>query len=111
MQEQKVAAAISGDHGQVDVVTASRHGRDGSNSKALIDSIQPSVIVCPGMQTAASTVSPSQGYTAMMYCAASNYATRSYRVGAAAKFLVVDFSLADGFMQRGGLLKTAKSII
>lgn len=94
--EQKVAAAISGDHGQIDVVKASHHGRDGSNSKALIDSIQPSVIVCPGVQTAASTVSPSQGYTAMMYYAASNYATRFYKVGAAAKFLVVDFSLADG---------------
>ena len=88
--EQKLAATIAEDHGHMDVMKVSHHGYRGSNSKELVDLLQPEVMVNTGYQTEWDV---SLSYRSLKYYAGTVYGTVFYESGAAEKMLAV--SLAE----------------
>lgn len=89
--EQKLAAVIAEDHGTMDVMKASHHGYNSSNSRELVDLLQPKVIVNPGHRTETETENPSTSYHSLKYYAGTTYGTAFYEVGAAGDMLAIDF--------------------
>ena len=89
--EQKLAAVIAEDHGTMDVMKASHHGYNSSNSRELVDLLQPKVIVNPGYRTDAGENEPSTSYHSLKYYAGAHYGTAFYEVGAAGDMLAIDF--------------------
>ena len=89
--EQKIAKAIYDDHGSIELVKASHHGYNYSNSKFLIDAFKPRVMVITSGRTSTSQSAPSQSYKTMKYYAQKTFGTEFFEVGASEKMLVSEF--------------------
>ena len=88
--EQKIAEVIAAHYGNIDIVKASHHGYNYSNSKTLIDLFKPGdIIVISGRDRLDGSV-PSISYRTMKYYTERYYNTRFYEVGASEKMLVCE---------------------
>lgn len=88
--EQKIAEVIAQDHGRIALVKASHHGYNYSNSRDLVDLLQPEIYVTPGSRTSGEGAA-SDSHRVLKYYADANYGTRFYEIGAAERALVIEF--------------------
>lgn len=96
-REQQIAEVVFEDHGTIDLVKASHHGNDFSNSKRLIDLFKPAVIVNTSGRASIYDDAPSMSCRTMQYYAERNCGTAFYEVGASDKMLLTYFE--DGVIK------------
>lgn len=89
--EQKTASVIESNHGYFDLVKMSHHGYAYSNSRGLIDSLQPQIMILTDYRTDLSQPTIGGDYSSVKYYSKEHYNTRIYGVGASNRMLEVDF--------------------
>ena len=89
--EQKIAGVIALQHGNIELVKASHHGYNYSNSKVLVDLFQPKAFLTTSRRSKTNIYSPSQSFRAMKYYAETDYNTVFYEVGASDQMLACNF--------------------
>jgi len=88
--EQKIAKVIGTDYGHFELAKMSHHGiYDGSNSKDLIDSLQPKIMISTNHWTNIKSATAGGVYSSVKYYAAKNYGTVFYGVGMSDRMLGV----------------------
>ena len=89
--EQKLAKVIAADYGHFDLVKMSHHGiYDGSNSRDLLDSLQPKMMISTNHWTNLKSSTPGGVYSSVKYYAAKNYGTVFYGVGMSDRMIDVE---------------------
>lgn len=91
MVEQKVVREVVKDHGPIQIVKASHHGFDISNSKEALDLLQPKIMIVPTHEAAMREghLAPGNAWTAVADYTNQKFGTRHYVVGKAAGPLVI----------------------
>ena len=86
--EQKLATVIIDDHGHFDLVKMSHHGYiNGSNSKDVIDSLQPRIMIATNYKTDLAVPSDGGVYSSVKSYASRYYGTVFYGTGPAERML------------------------
>lgn len=90
--EQKIAAAIREDVGTIDLLKAAHHGnRNYSNSRGMLDALQPRLCVVTGNQNPKGQ--PVLGaFTCARFYAAKKYGTQFYEAGASRRAILAELS-------------------
>lgn len=94
--EQQVAKAVAEDFGTIRFVKASHHGLDGSNTREVFDLFQPEMMLAASTYSDLSAPRKNGSYVSAISYAREKYGTRFYELGAADRFLVLEFGGKKG---------------
>lgn len=107
--EQQIAAAIRDDLGTADLIKAAHHGaRFYSNSKGMLDALQPALCVVTSAQSPRAAAAPG-AFTCARYYASAQYGTAFYETGAAGRGMLAQ--LGKGGVSLFALPESGNAVI